>query len=333
LKIDNDHIDELIGKYLARETSAAENALLELWIAESEANRKYFGQLKTIFDRSTSAKEWQHFDTDAAWSKVRSKLNEKNGKSIALNTSKYSFNSFLRIAASIIIVLGVGFFTYRMLQPSPPSKMDVITEKRTEADTLPDGTGVFLNKETKLSYSFDKKKKTHLVRLKGEAYFNINHEDDKTFIVEVDDIIIKDIGTSFNVKAYPESNTIEVVVEKGAVMFYSDNNTGVYLREGGKGVYSRSSKTFTVEEAEQNVTAYKTKFFIFTDTDLAAAVQSINSVYDKKIVIGNNLKNCHLTVTFNNENIEEIASVIAETLGLKVKSSDKEIVLEGKGCE
>nr|WP_262899652.1 FecR family protein [Chryseosolibacter histidini] len=211
--------------------------------------------------------------------------------------------------------------------------MEVATNQKSEADTLPDGSGVYLNKETQLAYTFDKKKKAHVVKLKGEAYFNIQHNDDKTFIIDVDGVMIKDIGTSFNVKAYPESNTVEVVVEEGEVMFYTEKDSGLYLRAGGKGVYNKVSKTFTVEQADPNVTAYKTRFFIFSDTDLATVVNELNEVYNKKIVVGSHLEQCRLTVSFNNETIEEIANVIAETLGLTTKISGNDIVLEGKGCE
>ncbi len=326
------HIDELIGKYLAKETSAEERTVLESWLTESDGNRHYFNQFKTIFEKAAATKDTPQFDTDAAWNKVRAKLRQESGaRTISMKPS--SRNLFLRIAASIIILFGIGFFAYRFLQPSTVSSLEIATREHSESDTLPDGSGVFLNKETQLAYTFDKKKKAHVVKLKGEAYFNIQHDDDKTFIVDLEGVFVRDIGTSFNVRAYPESNSIEVVVEEGEVMFYTENTPGIYLRKGGKGIYHKATGKFTVEEAEPNVTAYKTRFFIFSDTDLKTVVENLNDVYDKQIVIGSHLNACRLTVSFNNEDINEIATVIAETLGLSVKTSDREIVLEGKGCE
>lgn len=198
---------------------------------------------------------------------------------------------------------------------------------------MPDGSGVFLNKQTELVYQYDRKKKNHVVKLKGEAYFNIQHDDSKTFIVDLEGIFIRDIGTSFNVKAYPEDNTIEVVVEEGKVMFYTDTDSGIYLSAKGKGIYNKATKTFSIEQPEENVLAYKTRFFSFSDTDLQTVIIALNNVYDKKIVLGGNLRNCHLTVSFNNEDINEIATIIAETLGLTVSNSANEIRLEGPGCE
>jgi ferric-dicitrate binding protein FerR (iron transport regulator) len=171
-----------------------------------------------------------------------------------------------------------------------------------------------------------------VVKLKGEAYFNIHHEDDKKFIVEAEGLYIRDIGTAFNVTAYPESNTVEVVVVEGEVEFFTDDNPGIRLTANGKGVYNKNTKTFSIEQPENNVLAYKTRFFSFSDADLGSVVESLNSVYDKKIIVSEPLKACRLTVSFNDEEIGEIGAVIAETLNLRITETETEIVLEGEGC-
>jgi ferric-dicitrate binding protein FerR (iron transport regulator) len=328
-----DHIDDLIGKYLAGEAAKEEVLFVEAWAMESEGNKKYLEQCKLIFDKTFEAKRLQEFDADAAWAKMKARLHSNGGRSVALPTSRPMRNFVWRVAASIIVVLGVGFFTYRLLNPREFQSVEVVAQKETKADTLPDGSGVFLNKKTELAYTYDKKKKNHIVKLTGEAYFNIHHDDDKTFIIDAAGVFIRDIGTSFNVKAYPEENTVEVVVEEGKVMFYTENDSGIYLSAKGKGIYNKTTKTFTVEEPEENVLAYKTRFFSFANTDLRTAVTALNNVYEKKIVLSENLYDCHLTVSFNNEDIDEIAAIMAETLGLTVHHSTNEIRLEGSGCE
>jgi ferric-dicitrate binding protein FerR (iron transport regulator) len=329
----SNHIDDLIGKYLAGEATGDEIAFIESWVAASESNRMYFNQVKTIFEKAASVTTLQEFNTDAAWTKVRAQLHKKaQGKAVRFEPDTNNRKLFWRIAASVIIVLGIGLFLYKNYSPTKEKTLEVITEKQTETDTLPDGSNVVLNKESKLAYSYNKKKKEHVVKLKGEAYFNVKHKDDQIFLVDIDGIYIKDIGTAFNVKAYPESNLIEVVVEEGEVMFYTDSDSGIYLQANGKGVYNKLTRQFTVEQPEPNVAAYKTRFFIFSDTDLASVVQALNQVYDKKISLGPNIGTCRLTVTFNNESIEEIAAIIAETLSLQLTNSGSNITLEGPGC-
>lgn len=333
MNYDVDHIDELIGKYLAGEAVQDEIHFVESWTKKNEGNQKYFEQCKLIFDKTLEAKELQEFDADAAWLKMKSKLHISQTRPTSLLTRKPDRWGVWRVAASVVIFLGIGLLAYQLINPKPPKSIEVIAQKETRADTLPDGSGVFLNKRTELAYTYDRQKKNHLVKIKGEAYFSIQHDDDKTFIIDAAGVYIRDIGTSFNVKAYPGDNTVEVVVEEGKVMFYTDTDSGVYLSANGKGIYNKTTKIFSVEQPEENVLAYKTKFFSFSDTDLRSVIAALNNVYDKKIVLSENLNNCHLTVSFNNEDINEIAAIIAETLGLTVENAVNEIRLEGSGCE
>ena len=331
----NDHIDELIGKYLAGEAVSEEIAFIESWVNENEGNRKYFDQFKTIFQKAVEVTDYQTYDTDAAWAKMKQSLRGSQGKSAVLPpaapTNSFRFN--WRIAAAVVMALGVGLFVYRVSRTEGPSSVMVKSNTGTVSDTLPDGSGVVLNKQTQLAYEFDQKKKVHTVTLKGEAYFNIQHDSTKTFIVNIDGVMIRDIGTSFNVKAYPESNTVEVAVESGEVAFFTNTDSGVYLRANGKGIYDKTTKRFTIDQPEENVLAYKTRRFTFSDSDLASVIEALNGVYDKEIIVSDNIRNCHITVSFNNESQNEIVAIVAETLGLSVSESNGKIMLEGPGCE
>ncbi len=328
----SDHIDQLIASYLTGEASPEERAFVERWLSESEDNRKYFAQMKTIFDRAASVTTLESFSTDAAWIRVREKLAPR-GKSRRLPIRESAGYSIYKIAAGILLFVAAGIFIYQFLQTDRTASTKVLSDNRAGADTLPDGSDVFLNRHTSIVYSFDRKKNTHIARLSGEAYFNINHDDQNTFIVEAEGTFIRDIGTSFNVKAYPGSPTIDVVVEEGEVMFYTRDNPGVSLKANGKGIYNKETGSFSVAEPERNVTAYKTRFFSFSNNSLETVVQTLNEVYETKITIDDRLKKCRLTVSFNDEHIEEIANIIAETLGLTVSREGAVIALGGSGCE
>jgi transmembrane sensor len=326
-----DHIDELLAMYLAGETSAQQSVIVDEWINKSDDNRKYFEQMKTIFNKASMPETGGSFNTDLAWEALKKKIASRR-KPIPLQR-KWSDNPFLRIAAGLLIFSAVGLFAYNIFDPGVDNAVEVMSDLTSEADTLPDGSGVFLNRRTRIEYKFQKDKETHTAKLVGEAYFNINHDPAKTFIVEAEGTFIKDIGTSFNVKAYPGSPTIEVVVEEGEVMFYTEGDPGIYLKANGKGIYNKETRKFTVSEPEPNVTAYKTKFFSFSNSSLADVVQTLNAVYPTRLVIDDALTRCMLTVSFNDENIDEIANVIAETLGLSVVRSGNVINLKGDGCQ
>ena len=116
-------------------------------------------------------------------------------------------------------------------------------------------------------------------------------------------------------------------------MFYTVNDSGLYLKENGKGVYNKVTKRFTVDQPDENTLAYKTKVFGFNNVELSVIIDALNEVYDKQILLRGNIQTCRLTVSFNEETQEEIIAVIAETLNLTVDRTGDQIVLEGTGCE
>ena len=329
MKNELENIDELIGKYLAGEASEHERETVSLWVRQNDENERYFNQMRTIFDKAATVKDVPEFDVDAAWSKVKADL---NGRSATIPIQKNKpINFWYRAAAIAIIASGIGWYLLTSTGSSYAPK-EVVAEAATRTDTLPNGANVFLNKQTHLAYEFDKKSKTHEVKLKGEAYFDIKKTRKEEFVIDVGDVFIQDIGTSFNVKAYPESDEVEVLVEEGEVRFYTANNPGINLKAGGKGVYNRRTETFTVDEPEPNITAYKTRSFVFSGTDLKSVAESVNNVYEKQFVVPAHLETCTITVSFRDEPVEEIAAIIAETLALEYTDDGNEIVFTGDGC-
>lgn len=326
------HIDELIGKYLSGEASADERVQVEQWALQHQENQKYLDDLRLIFERTPRVAPQQKFNEDAAWNKVKERL-KSGGNVVNLANRKSNIKLYYKIAAGVAILLVAGLTLYRSLDRTVINHLAIKAGTKTVSGVLPDGSNVFLNKNTVLTYGYDTKQEANIVKLQGEAYFKINPRKEKEFIIEVSGIYIRDIGTSFNVKAYPQTHTIEVVVEEGEIMFYSDVNAGIHVKAKSKGVYNTQTKKFYIEQPEENELAYKTREFSFERSSLADVAHDLNTVYDKKLIVPGHLRQCRLTVDFSNEDIDEIANVIAETLGISAIHNDNEILLEGQGCE
>ena len=328
-------MDELIGKVLAGEGSVHEEAEVLRWVQQNEDNRKYYEDLKSIFERSASTDIQIQFDTDAAWNKVKHRINNPESKVIPLyNNKPATFNQLMRIAAGVVILFGVGYFAYQWITPSTQT-LAVVSDTVTVQDTLPDGSTAFLNKKSELTYQYNPREKTRKVVLRGEAYFSVKHEEEKPFVIEADEILVRDIGTEFNLKAYPDKDTIEIIVTSGEVQFYTLLDSGLNLQAGEKAIYSKRNKQFyRIEKPDTNALAYKTKVFSFNNTDLRTVINLLNDVYNSKIKLANEkLYACHLTANFKEDNASIIAEVIAETMGLTLTRKDDEIILDGRGCD
>ncbi|HEV8512895.1 MAG TPA: FecR domain-containing protein [Cyclobacteriaceae bacterium] len=321
-----DPIDDLIGKVLAKEATVAEQNQLNQWLEESEANRKYFAHFKLIFDKAAATPVKIKFDRDEAWQKVKGKMREEK-------RFQFFISPYVRVAAGIALITAMSYLVYQWTRPAVQT-LAVTTDKKIKQDTLPDGSFAVLNKNSKLNFEYNSRSKTRNVKLMGEAYFEVKHQEEKPFVVEIEELLVRDIGTSFNIKAYPNSDTVVVTVESGEVQFYTLKDPGLILKAGEAGIYKKSFKEFSrMVKADTNVLAYKTKIFSFKDTDLKKAVEMINEIYDSKIILGNSsIGQCHVTVNFNNDKIEDIADIIAETLSLSVEKKGDEFILTGSGC-
>jgi len=186
-----------------------------------------------------------------------------------------------------------------------------------------------INRNTTIACSADRSGKKNEIRISGEAFFDIRHTKDTTVVVRADETVIRDIGTSFNVRAYPSDNVVKVFVENGRVEFFTPGNKGIVVNEGETGVYNKSEKRFSLEiESDPNITAYKTRIFVFRNNSLPEVAGTLNAVYSTKIILaGKDLADQKITVTFRNESVDSIAEIIAETLNLKVKRDSTSIIL------
>jgi transmembrane sensor len=315
-----EHWEALIAKFLAGETSPEEAARLESWRRESAVNEQIFRGSSMLMNTLDA-----NVNTDAAWNKLNKLISGAPPKILPI----YQRPAVLRVAAALILVAAFGFIVAWFMNQSTAKPLVLMAAKQTRQEKLPDGSTVFINKGSELSYEAAKDG-SRQVKLKGEAFFEVVHNEKEPFVVLIDDIRIQDIGTAFNIKAVPGSGSIEVTVESGEVHFYSAVDQGLKLRQGEKALYEIASKRFTktTPVPSENITSYKTKLFRFRDTPLREVVAQINSVYDTNIRLadeatGNEL----LSVVFDNQKPEFIVDMIAETLDLEVEKTGAGVVV------
>ncbi|MGL4599289.1 MAG: FecR family protein, partial [Bacteroidia bacterium] len=226
-------IDTLLGRYLANECDMPEKLQAEKWIAASPENKLYFDGLQHIWD-DASETDAASFNTDAAWNRLHTSM---HGHTAASNTF-----GLWKVAASVAAFLVLGVLTYTLIKDDAvavPQLAFSATDK-IQNGTLPDGSKIALNVNSQLNYpkSFDGN--TREVELKGQAFFDVAHDATHPFIIHTNAIDIRVVGTSFDVKAYPNSDSALVSVVSGKVKCYTGNDTLVLT--AGQQVVFRKSK-------------------------------------------------------------------------------------------
>lgn len=325
----NEHINELIAKYFAGEALPDEAILLDEWKHASAENLLYFNESrKALHVKETSV------DTSKMFSAILSQINQAPVQQTKVIPLKPFFTP-LRIAASLLVISVIGIIAAVYLKGNKTLPDELVASVDTVKETqLADGTKVALNKHTKLTLVGGFNAKERKLKLEGEAFFEVKHDEEKPFVIDAGGVLIKDIGTAFNVNARPESDSVFVFVTEGIVDMSVETNS-LRLEQDESAVFVRSSRQLiSLNRVDANINAYHTKQFSFKANTLKEVITAVNAVYGRIIELDNRkLSDCRITVDFNNESPETIVSIIAETLGLTYdKTSEGIFIIKGSSC-
>lgn len=155
---------------------------------------------------------------------------------------------------------------------------------------LPDGTKVWLNAASSLSYPASFHGEERLVTLNGEAYFEVARNPDMPFKVKSDLQTIEVLGTHFNVNAYADESALQTTLLEGSVKIVSGKNSGIIV-PGEKAVINRNGNgTIITRKANlDKETAWKNGVFSFDNDDIKSVMRQVCRWYDINVVYADNL--------------------------------------------
>ncbi len=320
-------ISILITKVLSGDASELEQQELLVWLGENESNIEQFGELESIWNALAIMKNTNEFDYQKAHSKFYSKTliesSTKNNNSRQLSV----FDYFVRVAAILVIAVSIPYAAYTYFKSSDSNNnvrtCEVYTPKGSRSlITLSDGTRIWLNAESKITYPDKFVGKTREVFLEGEGYFTVAKDKKHPFIVKTSDINIKVLGTTFNVKSYPSENTIQTTLIEGSVVI-EGNGSGVEkvdrieLKPNQQAVFIRHN-TFTpnTESSKSNKVA-----------DNVAVASNLKKVSVNEEINTNNYTSWKDNkLYFDNEQFESIAVKLERRFGVNISFNDNEVV-------
>lgn len=326
---ENQNIDHLLTGYLNGELNDSDTHIVSEWIASSEKNQKCFEDFARIWNLSQNT-NIPEFSSEKAWKKIAPQIHK----------TPFYKQFWLQIAASILILIGSMTAIFQLTSDNGQTSVYASTEILN--DTLQDGSVITLNKNTQISYAENFNSKTREVKLEGEAFFNIERDTTRPFIIHLEQSEVHVLGTSFNIKSSSEDELISVYVKSGVVMFkYQSQDSGstylsIKLHAGDKVVYNKTTqKLERIQEASEKATEmyWLNQELIFDGIELGKVSRILESVYDVEISFTDeHTPKCLLTVDFENSNIDHIMAVIATTFELELEQSDNHYTLKGTSC-
>ncbi|MFC2080948.1 FecR domain-containing protein [Bacteroidota bacterium] len=317
--------DDLLMKYLSGDLSEEESKAVQLFLESDPDHRVYLEEMRKIWNLSSGINEFQSIDKKQDWLTLQERIKSSetsNGSTIRMQSRQLSYR-IIRIAAVFLLAFATAFTVYYYSGHGPLSKMQWVTVNVTgqpEGITLPDGTRVFLNARSELSYPVEFKRRTRSIRMNGEAYFEVARNENKPFIVHVSDAAsVEVLGTSFNLRTDPEGKRVFLNVASGKVAFYpkGQKRHARLMTQDEQAIYE-DGKIKNVLTLDLNFLSWKTKSLQFENTPIENVLDQLGRHYRKEFrIIDQQLDSLTLTGVYSDESIGDVLEEIELVLDIR----------------
>lgn len=272
--------------------------------------------------------ETEPVDVDKAWARLNGRIEAAEKSSIQLAARRTPFlNTFARIAAMVLIVAGAGWLLFEVAAPQKITVATAADQKNVEV-LLADGSTVFLNRNSSLTYPKNFRSGTRRVALRGEAFFNISRDVEHPFIIDAGKADIKVLGTSFNVITENASSEVEVYVATGKVLVTSEDGSGSLTLEPE--YVGRMSGNTAVQARNTNVNylAWHTGMLTYDGERLGVVFEDLKRAYNIEIKVADpEINELRLTSPFEQQPQDTIVKLICTTFNLRsVREGDTYIL-------
>lgn len=347
----------LIGKYLSGAITKKERVELFKWVEANPDNQRFFDDMVNLWGMSEEYTQPFQTDTAKAWQQIEQKLGNSeqklaatassNGSAMAITNSSLNrekprsakviplYRQLWRIAAVFLIGIGLSYTAYQYFFPEY-IVLATAEDERIEK-TLPDGSKAWLNENSTLTYK--RVFQERLVVLEGEAYFDVEHLDKEPFEIRSGQAKTVVLGTTFNVRAYPKENRIEVTVEEGKVAVSEESvvSKPKIIKDGESAVFYKESKKVEKEKQQiPNAIGWKKKKLEFSgNTTIKEVVESLRRYFNIEIEVENErILNCDFTNTgsLSNPKLETILQTLEFVLNIESREEGDKLILSGDGC-
>jgi transmembrane sensor len=354
-------IDLLIVSHLTGSITERDLMQLDEWINTSSENMSYFNKLKDSWILSGRKNRETLKQSEESWDILKNRLGQDRvrlGFVFGIwSREKVNFTKYLKLAASWLLIFGLGssvtwWFTGRSKETNttdPNRIIEVSTPLGARSMIkMPDSTRIWLNAGTTITYSLDYGQQTRSLNLNGEAYFNVAKDSAHPFIVNTPGIVVRALGTRFNVKAYSEEKTISATLEEGkidvCVISMTDKDARILLKPKDKLIYHKETNETEqyVETPEDKITheasrpvkpkdinllsnvrtelytSWKDPRWIIYREPLSTLAPMLERRYNLKIIFDDEqLKKYKFTGIIENETVDQILDALQMTAPLE----------------
>jgi ferric-dicitrate binding protein FerR (iron transport regulator) len=325
---------ERLAKVLAGEATPEELAEHTRWLSESPQHAARWGQLQASWNQPSPPLP---LDTPAALAKVQRRLDAAS-EVPEPRVRRLGWRAWVA-AAVLALALGAGLWVGWQSRRTP----DLIAEANPKGQrselTLPDGSRVWLNADSRLEYPETFADSVRAVSLEGEAFFEVAHNPKQPFLVRLKTGTVRVLGTSFNVRAYPGDSTVETSVLTGRVAFIPKPKPAarpvladtVFVLPDFKVTQSlRSARIERLPTVARRQAAWTENRLEFHDTPLTEIARTLERWYGTPVRLEGESQ-CRLTGSFPDpRSLREVMDALALTHLCEYELTRQELVIRGQ---
>lgn len=317
----NNHI-ELLDRFFRGLTTAEEDQLLKDWVREPASRDElyvYYQRCWTLASDDMD-KDMQEEILVNILSRIEDKETVRDGRVSRLR----KIFPFLRYAAvaCVAFVMGITFiYLNKEKNEEIQEEVAVTVQNGQKADiVLADGSKVYINSASKIIYDTNYNREKRILSLDGEAYFEVAQDINKPFIVKANGLEIEALGTSFNVRAYGNDNTVAVVLIEGKVRVHDDKEEKL-LNPNERLEYHLLTKSFgNVEELHPNTSylLWRSREISFYGESLEEICRMLTRMYNYDFVFEQDeLRQLTYTGLIKNSSLENVLDYISQTASIR----------------
>lgn len=307
-----------------KQPNGREGQFWDNWLINHPEKQFEIEQAKKIIKSiSFKDKSFSKEEITNLWDKIKEDSLEHKAidkESVAKSTNNYLWK-YLKVAAVIIPFIATSVLL--LLYHDNPKEI-VVNQQRIEKQIpkgqkltvfLPDGSKIKLNAESTISYLKPFDRDQRIVELEGEAFFEVTPNKNRPFIVKSGNINTKVLGTSFNIKAYPEDKCVLVAVKSGIVSVENKNqdlpnklNKSIVLSPKEMAIYSERTNQTTVSAYDpMEVLGWSDGVLYFDDASMDEFISKLERWYGIDIIVKRNKPiSKGIVGVFTNQSLEEI---------------------------
>lgn len=262
-------------------------------------------------------------------------IKERVLQHIRAQRTPVKWTGIIKVAA-VFLLAAAGWWWWQYVQrPALPEWYQVSNEGKGHImlrDTLPDGSVVTLNEHSTIRYSAAYNQEDRVVFLTGEAFFEVQHDQERPFIVKAGHASTRVYGTAFGVAAYPASGQLRVSLQRGSIgVTYDTLHTGQekMLVPGQLLIYNKRSNTVSIEtQAPEKLAAWTTGKLVFFKTPVNDVLQQLEQRYDVHFHYDGNMGDRTMTATFDDVPLTKVLQHISFVWNIRFEQRGDSVIVK-----